>query len=83
MRKCGPYSEQPQGGEVLNELHTKSRKCELDFYVGALRLAQGDREEGIRRLQAAIGSGVKEYIEYQAAMVELKRLGVAVSASSN
>jgi lipoprotein NlpI len=78
-----PTSEQPQGSEVLNELDTKGRKCELDFYVGALRLAQGDREEGIRRLQAAIASGVKEYIEYQAAMVELKRLGVAVSASAN
>lgn len=76
-------ADAPLNTEGLNELHAKGRKCELEFYLGEIRLAQGDRDEGIRRLQAAIASGVKEYVEYQAAKSELKKLGVAVPASAD
>jgi tetratricopeptide (TPR) repeat protein len=76
-------ADEPISIAGLNELHAKGHQCELDFYVGAFRLAQGERDQGIRRLQAAVASGVREYIEYQAAKVELKRMGVAIPASQN
>jgi tetratricopeptide (TPR) repeat protein len=76
-------ADEPISTAGLNELHTKGRQCELDFYLGAFRVAQGERDQGIRRLQAAVASGVREYIEYHAAKVELKRLGVPVPASQN
>jgi lipoprotein NlpI len=76
-------ADEPISGNGLNELQAQGQKCELEFYVGELRLAQGERDEGIRRLQAAVASGVKEYFEYHAAKSELKRLGIAVSAPSN
>ncbi len=78
-----PAVDEPQRDETLSELHTQGRKCEMDFYIGAVRLAQGDRDEGVRRLKAAVESGAKEYIEYLAANTELKRLGIAVPAVPN
>jgi tetratricopeptide (TPR) repeat protein len=76
-------ANEPINTQGLSELHTKGRQCELDFYVGAFRLAQGERKEGIRRLKAAVASGVREYTEYRAASVELKRLGIVVNAAPN
>ena len=75
--------DEPINTDGLKEIEAFDRRCELEFYLGEVRLAQGQREEGIHRLQAAIASGLTEYIEYWAAKVELKRLGVAVPASAN
>ncbi len=74
---------QPQDADASSELHKQGRKCEFEFYVGALRLAQGNREEGVRRLRAAIESGAKEYIEYHAAETELKNLGLPLAAAQS
>jgi tetratricopeptide (TPR) repeat protein len=73
-------ADNPIDSEGLSEPEKLGQKCELYFYVGAVRVAQGERDEGIRRLQAAVATGIKEYIEYHAAKVELKRLGVDVSS---
>ncbi len=51
-----------------------SERCEAEFYIGEWHLARGEREQARPRLQKAIETCPKSYIEYIAAVAELKRL---------
>ena len=50
--------------------------CELNFYSGQLSLLQGNRDEGIRRLQLAANECPRSEFERVEARAELRGLGV-------
>jgi lipoprotein NlpI len=52
----------------------RERNCEAYFYLGEQALIRGDRQEAIRLFQATLETDVTNFIEYQAAQAELKRL---------
>jgi lipoprotein NlpI len=60
--------------EVLN-------LCEAYFFLGHYRLLAGDREGGRRAFQDAVATGVKYYVEYASAKLELGRLNAAGGAT--
>jgi len=49
-------------------------RCEAEFYIGQWHLVRGEREQARPRLQKAIDSCPKSYIEHIAGVAELKRL---------
>jgi lipoprotein NlpI len=53
---------------------TSDQKCEAQFYIGEWHLSRKDRTEATRALQAAVGSCPKDFVEYRAAVEELKRV---------
>lgn len=53
---------------------TAEQKCEVQFYIGEWHLTRKDRSEAIKALQAAIDSCPKDFVEYRAAVDELKRV---------
>jgi len=52
----------------------REQQCEAYFYLGQQALLRGDRAEAIRLFRAAVDTGVTDFIEYQGAQMELKRL---------
>jgi lipoprotein NlpI len=48
--------------------------CEAEFYIGAWHLLRGSNAEARTALQVAADTCPKTYIEYTAAVAELKRL---------
>jgi len=48
--------------------------CELDFYQAEVHLLRGERDQAHQLFQAAVDTGVKEYVEYRAATMELGRM---------
>ena len=61
--------------EVLN-------LCEAYFFLGHYRLLAGDREGARRAFQDAVATGVKYYVEYASAKLELGRLNAADGATA-
>jgi lipoprotein NlpI len=53
----------------------RERECEANFYLGAKRLIDGDRDGAARLFQAAIDTGVVHFAEYLGARAELARMG--------
>ncbi len=53
---------------------SRGQLCEADFYIGELALDQGARDEAKRRLHQAAAGCPKTFVEYTAAVAELKRL---------
>jgi lipoprotein NlpI len=49
-------------------------RCELEFFLGQQHLIRGERDKAAARFEAAIATGIVEYIEYRAAQYELKRI---------
>jgi len=49
--------------------------CEAQFYKGEYHLIHGDRAQAATAFQAAVDTGVVEFIEYQQARIELAALG--------
>jgi lipoprotein NlpI len=49
--------------------------CEAHYYIGQWRLLTGDRQAAIKELITAATTCPREFIEYRAALAELKRLG--------
>jgi lipoprotein NlpI len=52
----------------------RDQACEANFYVGTHQLSRGSRAEALARLQEAREGCPKDFIEYDAAVAELKRL---------
>jgi lipoprotein NlpI len=53
---------------------TPEQKCEAQFYIGEWHLSRKDRAEATKALQAAVDSCPKDFVEYRAAVAELKRV---------
>jgi tetratricopeptide (TPR) repeat protein len=53
----------------------KGQVCEANFYIGELKLQQGDKAEAARLFHLAAADCPKSYIESAAATAELKALG--------
>jgi lipoprotein NlpI len=58
-----------------NPKRQREKKCEAYFYIGQLLLTQGKKNEAIKMFRAAAATNVTEFVEHEAAKVELKRLG--------
>jgi len=56
--------------------------CEAYFFLGHYRLLAGDREGARRAFQSAIATGVKHYLEYASAKIELGRLTTAAGTTA-
>jgi tetratricopeptide (TPR) repeat protein len=52
---------------------TSDQQCELQYYAGEWQLLAGKREPAHAALQAAVDSCPKDFVEYRAAVAELKR----------
>ncbi len=53
---------------------TLEQRCEAYFFLGELALLQGERSEAVRLFQAVLATRVRDFMEYHAAQVELRRL---------
>jgi len=53
----------------------KGQVCEANVYTGELDLQQGRKDAAIARFRAAAADCPKDFIEYEAALAELKALG--------
>jgi len=53
---------------------TRERRCEAYFYAGTMRLIAEDEAGARRNFENAVETGVRNFIEYQSAVVELKRM---------
>ncbi len=49
-------------------------QCEMSFYLAEAGLARGERDHAAALLRASVDSGIREFIEYRAATVELQRI---------
>jgi lipoprotein NlpI len=58
-----------------NPKRQREKKCEAYFYIGQLLLTQGKKNEAIKMFRAAAAANVTEFVEHEAAKIELKRLG--------
>lgn len=50
-------------------------ECEAYFYVGQYFLLRGESDEAVRLFRKALATNATDFIEYDAAKVELERLG--------
>jgi tetratricopeptide (TPR) repeat protein len=60
--------------EMRAAAHTPTETCEAEFYTGAWHLMRGSNAEARTALQVAADTCPKTYVEYAAAVAELKRL---------
>jgi len=58
-----------------NGQRSPSRECELYFYAGEKAWVEGDLDKARKYLRMSVATGVTEFNEYQAARLELARLG--------
>ena len=52
----------------------RGRHCEADFYIGELRLEAGARDAAGRLFKSAVDRCPHQFLEYVAAVAELKKL---------
>ncbi len=67
-----PVPAVPQGWSAQDR--KAGADCEADFFLGEASLIKGDRDQARTLFQAAVATGIKEYIEYRAAQIELERM---------
>ncbi|MBC7663283.1 MAG: hypothetical protein H7276_05690, partial [Caulobacter sp.] len=58
-----------------NGQRSANRECELYYFAGEKALADGDLATARKYLRMSVATGVTEFIEYQTAQRELKRIG--------
>jgi lipoprotein NlpI len=63
-----------RSAESLDPKKSREQRCEAYFYLGEQALMRGDRQEAIKLFQATLDTGVTNFIEYEAAQIELQRL---------
>ena len=67
------------GQRSLDEMRTGARsvneKCESAFYAGEWELLRGNNGEAKASLQVAADTCPRTFVEYDGAILELKRLG--------
>ena len=66
---------------ILSAVHpdpTKQREqlCESYFYSGMQALLSGQKDQAIQLFRASVATDISEFVEYQVALTELKRLGL-------
>jgi lipoprotein NlpI len=59
----------------LDPKKQREKQCEAYFYVGEQLLIQRKKTEAIKMFRAAVATNVTNFVEHEAAKVELKRLG--------
>ena len=59
----------------LDEGSQREQLCEAYFYLGEYLLLRGQRNEAAGMFRKALATGAKDFVEYDAAKVELERLG--------
>ena len=57
-----------------NQNRQRELECEAFFYVGQFHLLSGQRPKAAEFFRKAIETGLTDFIEYQSAKVELKRM---------
>ncbi len=73
--KLTPEQVQAAAAEDSRTLTLQGRKCEADFYGGEWLLLNAKADDARRALQSAADNCPHEYIEYEGALAELRRLG--------
>jgi lipoprotein NlpI len=58
------------------------RACEANFYTGEDALAHQKRTTALARFHAVAGNCIKDYVEYGAALVELKHMAASPAAAA-
>ena len=58
-----------------NPRRQREKQCEAYFYIGQQLLIQGNKSQAVKMFQAAVATGMSNFIEYDGAKAELKRLG--------
>ena len=71
-RRTAASVQPPPGGHI--PWMTEGYRCEADFYLGEYLLLGGHRRAARTSFAAAAKTGINEFVEYQAARVELARL---------
>jgi tetratricopeptide (TPR) repeat protein len=59
---------------ALSEASKPEERCEAHFYIGQWHLVRGNRAPALNALRTAVDTCPKDFVEYQGAVVELKRL---------
>jgi tetratricopeptide (TPR) repeat protein len=59
---------------ALGEASKPEQRCEAQFYIGQWHLVRGNRAPALNALRTAADTCPKDFIEYQGALEELKRL---------
>lgn len=54
--------------------NTAAARCEVEFFLGQQHLLRGERAKAAARFEAAIATGIVEFLEYRAAQYELARI---------
>jgi tetratricopeptide (TPR) repeat protein len=62
--------------EVLSLAGKPEERCEAQFYIGEWHLLRGNRAAAATHLQAAADVCPKDFLEYKAALAELRRLNL-------
>lgn len=52
----------------------KGRRCEMNYYIGVVRLVAGDKSTARLRFETAVSTKAAGFVEYVLAQAELKRL---------
>jgi lipoprotein NlpI len=55
----------------------KGQLCEAKFFTGEMALQHGDKDEAVRLFRFAASNCPKDYVQSDAAVAELKALGVS------
>lgn len=59
------------------------RECEAFYYIGAMRLTAGHPAEAKPFFERAVATGVRSFIEYSQAQIELQRLATTAAAAQS
>jgi tetratricopeptide (TPR) repeat protein len=70
-----PEADFLRSADAPDEKARREQTCEAYYYAGVLRLVAGDAATAKRYLERALETGLKDFIEYQGAEAELRRLG--------
>ncbi len=63
-----------KAAESGDEKQTRNQRCEAYFYVGTLRLINGDKSTAADYFKKCLDTGVKDFYEYRSAAAELQFL---------
>lgn len=54
----------------------KEQECEIYYYLAHYHLLRGEKDQAVDYFKRVVATGVVDFIEYEGAVFELKRLGV-------